>query len=198
MMNYIWLGMMWLSVLAAFWNNKLPEVSLAVTEGIRASMEMLIGISGIIIFWSGLMAIAEKSGLVEKLSRLIYPLLKYLFPNIPKDHPAIGAITMVVSANALGLSNAATPLGLRAMTALSTLNPNADEASDEMCMLVTLNASSLQLIPASTIGFLALYGCDNPTALIFPATFATIISTVAGVSSVLLARRFYRVKKVTL
>ena len=196
MINYIWLGIMWLSVIAGLWNNRLPEVALSITEGIRASMEMVIGIAGIMIFWSGLMAIAESAGLVERLGRAIYPVLKYLFPTIPKDHPSIGAITMVISANALGLNNAATPLGLRAMQALKTLSPDGDEASDEMCMLVTLNASSLQLIPASTIGFLAMYGCDNPTALLLPASLATLVSTTFGILGVWVARRFYAVKKV--
>lgn len=195
MINYIWLGMMWLSVVSGLYNGYLPEVALAVTDGIRLAVDMLISVSGIIIFWSGLMAIAEQSGLVEGLGRLIYPLLRYLFPSIPVDHPAIGAITMVLSANALGLSNAATPLGLRAMEALSTLNDQSDEASDDMCMLVTLCASSIQLIPASTIGFLAVYGSDNPSALLFPATLATMVSTVFGIVAVRVARRMYKNKK---
>lgn len=187
---------MWLSVTFGMMNGRLPEIALAVTEGIRSSVDMMIGISGIIIFWSGMMSIAEHSGMVERLGRIIYPLLRYLFPTIPENHPSIGAITMVLSANALGLSNAATPLGLRAMEALNTLNPNPGEASDDMCMLVTLNASSIQILPTSTIGFLAMYGCDNPASLLIPATCATLVSTTVGIMSVWVARRIARRRRV--
>lgn len=192
MINYIWLGIMWLSFISALLNNKMQELSLAVTEGAKSSIEMLISISGMIIFWGGIVAIAENAGLVDKLGKLMYPVLKYLFPDVPKDHPAMGFIVMVISANALGMNNAATPIGVSAMQALQTINDNPEEASDDMCMLVTINASSIQIIPSSTIGFLAAYGSQQPSKLLFPVFIATVASTAAGIFSVLLFRRWYK------
>lgn len=189
MMNVIWLSMMWLSVFFGLWNQKIPEVTSAFTEGVRASFDTLLGISGMVLFWSGLMAIAEASGLIEKIGHAIYPVLRFLFPTVPRGHPAFGAIALVLSANALGLNNAATPLGIKAMESLATLNEEPHVASDDMCMLVTINASSIQLIPASTIAFLSLYGCDHPSALLLPATLATMMSTMVGILSVWAARR---------
>ena len=191
MINYIWVGMMCLSFMFGIYNNCLPEVSLGVTEGVRGSVDMLIGVFGILVFWTGLLKIAEKSGMVDSIGYAMYRPIHFLFPEVPKGHPAVGAIAMILTANAVGLDAAATPLGMKAMEELDTLNPCKGEATNAMCMLVTINASNIQLMPIATMGLLSLYGAQYPVRVLIPATIATLFSTVFGVVLVSYAKRFY-------
>ena len=185
MVNYIWFGMMLLSFLSGILNQCLPDVVVAVTDGLRASVDMMIGVFGLIVFWSGIMKIAEHSGLVQVLGQLMRKPVQLLFPEIPEHHPALGEIVMTTIAFAFGLNNAAIPLGIRAMKQLDTLNDKKGEATHAMCMLVTINASSIQLIPVSTIGMLAMCHADDPIALIVPTTIASLCSMVGGIMFVL-------------
>lgn len=176
-------------------NGQIHEVANAVTQGSREGFELLIAISGVTIFWAGMMQIVRDSGMANIMEDALTPILRLLFPEVPKHHPAMSAMALFFSASALGLSNATLPLGIAAMQALATLQApdQRDRASDAMCMLITISASNIQLIPASAMGFLAMYGCHHPTLLMLPAMAATACSTLAGILSVWIAQRLRRV-----
>lgn len=180
MINLIWLLLIVGSVVVGLLSNSLNAVANSVATGASDAFKISLGLTGIMCLWLGMMKIAEKSGLVEKFSSFISPLLQYVFPQIPKGHPAIGSISMNFVANMLGLSNAATPLGIKAMKDLQSLNEGKNVASDSMCMFLALNTSSLQLIPAGAIALLAAGGSSHPTAVTLPALLATAVSTIAG------------------
>jgi spore maturation protein SpmA len=185
MLNYIWLGLVVLAVLMGGFTGQLLEVSGAAFEACKtAVMVIALPLAGIMALWLGLMKLAEKSGLVAILALALRPVLKWLFPEVPAAHPAMGAIVMNTAANMLGLSNAATPLGLRAMQALETLNPRPGTATNAMCTFLAINTSSVQLIPATTIAILAAAGSLAPTQIIGTAFFATCCSTIAGIAAV--------------
>ncbi|HLB00449.1 MAG TPA: nucleoside recognition domain-containing protein [Bacteroidota bacterium] len=155
----------------------------------KIAVELAIGLIGIMALWLGLMKIAEQAGLVAMLSRLLKPVTTRLFPDIPPDHPAVGAMLMNISANMLGLANAATPLGLKAMEELDKLNRKTGVATDAMCTFLVINTSSVQLIPATVIAIRAAAGSANPTEIVGPVIFATTIGTVVGVAVVKLLAR---------
>lgn len=185
MLNYIWLGLVVLAVLMGGFTGQLLEVSSAAFEACKtAVMVIALPLAGIMALWLGLMKLAEKSGLVAILALALRPVLKWLFPEVPAAHPAMGAIVMNTAANMLGLSNAATPLGLRAMQALESLNPRPGTATNAMCTFLAINTSSVQLIPATTIAILAAAGSLAPTQIIGTAFFATCCSTIAGIAAV--------------
>ena len=168
------------SVVVGLFSNNLNAVASSVATGASDAFKISLGLTGIMCLWLGMMKIAEKSGLVEKISSFISPLLQFVFPQIPKGHPALGSISLNFVANMLGLSNAATPLGIKAMEDLQSLNERKTTASDSMCMFLALNTSSLQLIPAGAIALLAAGGSGNPTSITLPALLATAASTLAG------------------
>lgn len=185
MLNYIWLGLVVISVILGGFSGNLQDVTNAAFEACKtAVMTIALPLAGVMALWLGLMKIAEKSGLVNLLARALRPVLKWLFPEVPANHPAMGSMVMNLAANMLGLSNAATPLGLRAMQNLEKLNTRPGTASNAMCTFLAINTSSIQLIPATTVAILAAAGSKNPTAIIGTAFFATCCSTIAGVLSV--------------
>jgi len=147
----------------------------------KTAFEIAIGLTGLLAFWLGIMKIGEKAGAVQMLAKLVSPLLKRLFPSVPADHPAMGSMLMNISANMLGLDNAATPLGLKAMKELQDINPKKDTASDAQILFLVLNASGLTLIPVSIMTYRAKLGAANPTDIFLPLLFATFFSTVAGI-----------------
>jgi spore maturation protein SpmA len=185
MLNYIWLGLVLLAVLLGGFEGKLQEVTGAAFEACKtAVMTIALPLAGVMALWLGLMKIAEKSGLVNLLARALRPLLRWLFPDVPANHPAMGSMVMNMAANMLGLSNAATPLGLRAMQDLEKLNPRPGTATNAMCTFLAINTSSIQLIPVTTVAILAAAGSKNPTVIIGTAFFATCCSTIAGILAV--------------
>lgn len=185
MLNYIWLGLVVLAVLMGGFSGQLQEVTNAAFDACKtAVMNLALPLAGVMALWLGLMKLAEKSGLVEILARALRPVLKWLFPEVPPTHPAMGAIVMNTAANMLGLNNAATPLGLRAMQDLEKLNPHPGTATNAMCTFLAINTSSVQLIPATTVAILAAAGAKNPTQIIGTAFFATCCSTAAGIIAV--------------
>ena len=184
MLSKIWLGMMLLAVMFGVINHKLVEVVNAVSSYSQTAFTIALGLTGIMTFWLGLMKIAEKSGLMTIISNGLYPVLKRLFPELAKDDPALGAIVMNISANMLGLANAATPLGIKAMEALQEKNKNKEVASDAMCMFLAINTSSVQLIPVTAIAFLAAGGAHEPTMVILSSLIATTFSTIAALIAV--------------
>lgn len=185
MLNYLWLALVTLAVLIGAATGRLPEVTAgAFAMAETAVMKIALPLVGVMALWLGLMRLAERSGLVQQLARLLRPLMRWLFPDVPADHPAQGSMLMNMAANMLGLSNAATPLGLRAMRDLETLNRTPGTATDAMVMFLAINTSSIQLIPATAIALLAAQGSKDPTAIVGTALIATTFSTIAGVSAV--------------
>lgn len=166
----------------------LPEVKFvkmrAITEAAfnmaEFAVDLVIGLIGLMALWLGLMKIAEKSGLIQVLNRAVQPVLKFLFPDIPRDHPAYGAISLNLAANVLGLGNAATPLGIKAMEELQKLNENREKATDAMCMFLAINTSSVQLLPPVTL--LALMGTEVNQIMI-AIILATSVSTIVGIAA---------------
>lgn len=189
-MNVLWLGLVLVSLILGLWQNRLDIVIQSVNTSAKFAFELSLSLAGISCFWLGLMKIAEDCGLVHKLSRTLRPLMGWLFPEIPSDHPAISAILMNISANLFGLNNAATPFGLRAMQQLQAINPDKTRASHAMCMFLGINTSSLQLIPTTAISFLASAGAKHPTDIIFPALLATSCSTIAAILVAKLAAKW--------
>jgi len=195
MLNYIWLGLVLLAVIIGGYNGAMEQVA---NEGFlsakKAVMDLALPLSAIITLWLGIMRLVEKSGLIFILARALRPVMRWLFPEVPGDHPAMGSMLMNLAANMLGLNNAATPLGLRAMEHLEKLNPHPGTATNAMCMFLTINTSSIQLIPATTIGILAVNGSTNSTAIVGTAFMATLCSTVVGISAAKFFERFSKKK----
>ncbi|MGB6065028.1 MAG: nucleoside recognition domain-containing protein [Desulfomonilaceae bacterium] len=181
MLNIIWLVLLVGSTVIAMLTGHVKETVVAATESAGAAFRLALGFTGIMALWLGIMRIAEDSGLISAFTWLIAPIMRFLFPGVPDGHPAMGSMAMNIVANMFGLSNAATPLGIRAMKDLDALNPRKGTATDEMCMFLAINTSSVQLVPAAAIALLAAGGSSDPTVIVFPALIATCASTFAGI-----------------
>ena len=184
MLNYIWLALILLAVTIGGWNDKLREVSDGAFDGAKTAVTIALGLIGVMAMWLGVMRLAEKSGLVQKIARGLRPVMRRLFPDVPAEHPAMGSMLMNMAANMLGLGNAATPLGLRAMRDLETLNPRPGVATNAMCTFLAVNTSSVQLIPTTAIAILVAAGSKNPTAIVGTALLATLCAATVAVTSV--------------
>ena len=197
MLNYIWLGLVVLAVIIGGYHNitGAPTGTLKeVTDGAfmmaeTAVMKIALPLVGIMALWLGVMRLAEKAGLIQVLARAIRPVMTRLFPDVPGEHPAMGSMLMNMAANILGLANAATPLGLRAMKDLETLNPRPGTATNAMCTFLAINTSSIQLIPVTAIAVLAVSGSMQPYAIIGTSIIATTFSTIAGITAVKLLEK---------
>lgn len=172
MLNLIWAFMIIIAFIFAVFSGNIENLSASVMKGANSSVELLISITGILCFWSGMMEIAEKSGITNLLSKLFSPLLSKLFKNVDKNSPAMGYISFNISANLMGLGNAATPLGLNAMKELKKINHNKSVASDDMLLFVVLNTASLQLVPTTLCAYRQSYGSKAPFEII-PAVWLT-------------------------
>lgn len=185
MLNTIWLGLVALAVLIGAATGRLAEVTAGAFQmADTAVMKIALPLVGIMALWLGVMRLAERSGLVQQLARALRAPMRWLFPDVPENHPAMGSMLMNMAANMLGLANAATPLGLRAMRDLETLNKVPGTATNAMCTFLAINTSSIQLIPATAIAILAANKAQDPTAIVGTALIATSFSTIAGVSAV--------------
>ena len=190
MLNNIWLGLILTSFICAVYTGNVPQLVQSITDSAYLGFKLAIDIGGLLVFWLGIMRIAEESRLVEKLGHFMRPYLRAIFNDIPDNHPAMGSIVLTMSANMLGLGNAATPIGIKAMEELQELNQKKDTATNSMCMFVAINASSIQIIPATTIALLSKYGSSAPTKIIVPILIATLCSTsVAIILSYIAAKR---------
>lgn len=176
--------MICLSVVVGFIQGNLDGVVRAVTESAKSAFEIALSLAGIMTLWLGIMNIATESGLINGLARLLKPIMRRLFPDVPTDHPAMGAMILNIAANMLGLGNAATPLGLKAMNELQRLNTHMHTASNAMCTFLAINTSSVQLIPATAIAFLAANGSLNPSSIVITSLIATCCSTAVGLIAV--------------
>lgn len=189
MLNYIWFGMMAIAVAAGIYNGKIDAVTDAAIDMAKVSVEIAIGLIGIMALWLGIMKIAEKSGLIRIIAKLLRPITVKLFPDVPPDHPAIGSIVLNMSANILGLGNAATPLGLKAMEELQELNEHKETASNAMVMFLAINTSSVQLIlPATVVALMGAAASD----IFLTTILATLCSTIAAIAAVKLLERMKR------
>lgn len=195
-LNYIWIGFLVVAFLMAVGTSLLTGETAIWSDIMNASFsqaafafEISLGLTGVLSLWMGIMKIGEKGGVTAAMARLVSPFFSRLFPGIPKDHPAMGAIFMNLSANMLGLDNAATPMGLRAMQEMQTLNRQKDTATDAMIMFLVLNSSGLCLIPVSIMMYRAQGGAANPTDIFIPILLATAIATLVGLIALCLKQR---------
>ena len=179
-MNYFWGFIVVISVIFAFFNGTVTETANAVTEGAGKAVEITVMLMGVMCLWSGIMKIASESGFVKIISRLLKPLTKFIFPKIPQSSPAMEAIVMNMTANILGMSNAATPLGLRAVSELSKYN-GGNIASDAMCMLIVVNTASIQLIPATILTIRKNMGSQSVYGIIPTVWLASASALIVGV-----------------
>lgn len=182
MLNYIWLFLLAAGIIAAAINGRVDAITNAALTSARDAVEICFNLIGIMALWLGIMRIGEKSGLIGLLARGLKPVTVRLFPSLPPDHPAIGAIIMNLAANILGLGNAATPFGMKAMQELKELNGDSQEASTAMCTFLALNTSCITLIPATIIGIRLANNSANPVEIVGPCIFATGLSMIVGVS----------------
>ncbi|MBU5312943.1 spore maturation protein [Tissierella carlieri] len=197
MINFIWAGLLIIGFVVGAATGNLEAVTNAAIDNAKTGVDLALGLIGIMTLWLGLMKIAEDSGLVEKLAKLLRPLMIRLFPDVPAEHPAMGAMIMNIAANMLGLGNAATPLGLKAMQELQKLSDDKETATDAMVTFLAINTSSVTLVPASTIAILAAAGATNPTEIIGPTLVATTVSTVVAIIAARLFQKLpkYQMKK---
>ncbi len=186
-MNYIFYFLIVISIVFGAINGRLQEVVNSILSGAELSVKVAFSLIGIMSFWLGIMKIAEKSGLVEFIAKVIKPVTKHLFKEIPEESTAIGDIAMNFSANALGLANAATPMGIKAMEELQKLNKNKKSASNAMCMLLAMNTAGFQLVPATVIAVLIGIGYKNPTEIIAPTL---LVTSITFLSAIILAKVF--------
>jgi spore maturation protein SpmA len=188
-LNYIWLALVLCAVAIGGWNNRFKEVTDGALDGAKTAVTIALGLIGIMALWLGLMRLAERAGLIQRIARGLRPILTKLFPDVPPNHPAMGSMVMNMAANMLGLGNAATPLGLRAMRDLETLNPRPGVATNAMCTFLAINTSSVQLIPTTAIAILAASGSTRPTAIVGTALMATLCAATVAVVSVKLLEK---------
>ncbi|BCG49042.1 Spore maturation protein A [Citrifermentans bremense] len=179
-MNAVWLILFSVSIVFAICTGNLEAFTKSIFEGAKSAVEVSLFLLGIVSVWMGITRILEDSGLIYRIAHLFKPVISRLFRNIPGDHPSISAITLNVLANLFGLGNAATPLGIKAMQELDTLNEHKGEITFEMMIFIVLNTASIQLIPFSVIGILASYNAANPAGVVLPVLIATVISAVTA------------------
>jgi spore maturation protein A len=192
MLNYIWFALMAIALVVAIFTGTAPAVTKGAIDSAKTAVDISLGLVGIMTLWLGIMRVAEKAGLIAMLGRVLRPFSRLLFPDVPPEHPAIGAMIMNVAANMLGLANAATPFGIKAMEELQTLNDGDKEtATNAMVTFMALNTAGIQFIPATIIAVLAASGAKNPTAIIVTTIVATLSGATAAVLTARLLQRFF-------
>lgn len=191
MLNVIWPIFIIISFIYAILNGRVAEVNNSIFESTKLAVELSISLLGTICLWNGIMQIASKTNIVKHLSKLLNPIMKKLFPDINKEEKVHEEITMNMIANIMGLGNAATPLGLKAMKSMQKKNKDKNRLSNSMAMFIVINTASIQLIPTTVIAIRSSLGSSNPTAMIIPVWIATICAAIAAiVSAKVLMKRF--------
>jgi len=181
LVNHIWLWMILSGVVAAAAQGRVDLVTRAALAGAKEAVAVCIGLISVLVFWMWMMQIAQDAGLLEKLARMLRPVVRFLFPSVPPNHPAMGYILSNISANLFGLGNAATPMGIKAMEELKKMNPDSKTASPAMCTLLALNTSGFTLIPTTIIGLRMKYGSADPAEIIGTTLLATLCSTLVAI-----------------
>ena len=192
-MNYIWIGIILISFIVSAFTGKIDAVTEAIFEGAKNAVNVAIYLIGVMAFWLGIMKIAEKAGIIDFLSKLIKPLIKMIFPELKNNEKANGLITMNIAANAIGLTNAATPIGLKAMEEMQKDNPKKEIATNSMCTFLAMNTAGFQIIPATVIAILASVGSKNPTEIILPTLIVTTITFIIAICISKALQNFFRV-----
>lgn len=181
MLNYIWIFMILSGILLGALNGKMPLVTSGLVDSSKEAINLCIVMVGVVGMWSGLMQVAKAAGLIDRLTKTMNPVISFLYPRLPKGHPARDYIATNMIANILGLGWAATPSAVKAMEELAKRNDHRKTASNEMCMLMIINVSSIQLIPVNMIAYRSQYGAVVPSDIIMPAIIATTLSTIVGI-----------------
>ena len=191
MINYIWFLLIFLGSIIGIFNGSGEEISKSIINSCGSTVSFIIELVGIMCFWCGVMKIAEKSGFTDKLAKILKPVLKIIFKDAAKDEKALGAIVMNITANMMGLSNAATPFGIRAMEEMDRLNRDKGTASDDMCLFLVLNAACIQLIPSTIISIRAACSSANPGIIIIPAIISTTTAAIVGIICCKILQRYF-------
>jgi spore maturation protein A len=192
MLNYIWFGLMAVALIVAMFTGTAEQVTKGALDSAKTAVEISIGLVGVMALWLGIMKIAERAGLIQLLAKAIAPVTRLLFPRVPSDHPAMGAMIMNIAATMLGLNNAATPLGIKAMEELQELNDDKETATDAMVMFMAMNTAGIQFIPATTIAILAAAGSTQPTAIIGSTLLATTIGMIGAIIAAKVLQPLFR------
>lgn len=194
MINLIWLLLLVTGIIHAALQGKIDLVTQSAISGAEGAVTLSLKLVGVMCLWLGIMKIAELAGMIRLISRLLSPIICFLFPSVPRNHPAMGAIIMTLSANLLGLGNAVTPLGIKAMQALQQLNGKKDTASDAMCTLLGLCTAGFTLIPATMIAIRSAAGSENPTEIVGTTLLVSFMATVSVVIVDRICRIIYCVR----
>lgn len=191
MINIIWFFLLGFGIIFGLVTGKGEVLSKSVISSTEASVKLVIGLAGMMSLWSGIMKIAQKSGITDKIAVVLRPILRLLFKDAPKNKDAMGSVLLNLTSNMLGLSNAATPFGIKAMEELQKLNPNKDTATNDMALFLVLNATCIQLVPTSIISMRAACGSTNPGIVIMPAMITTGIAAIMGIIYCKILERFF-------
>lgn len=188
-MNVIWVFLLSISIVFAACTGRLDALTRALFDGAKAAVEISLFLLGIVSLWLGITKILEDAGIITRIARFFTPVIRRFFTSVPEDHPAITSITLNLLANFFGLGNAATPLGIKAMQDLQSLNTDKDTVSFEMMLFIVLNTASIQLVPFTVVGILSAYGSANPAAVVLPTICTTVLMATCGVAVLQLFRR---------
>ena len=191
MIKYIWFVMIFLGLIVGIFTGNGEGISNAIIGSIDSTVSFIIGLVGLMCFWCGVMKVAEKSGFTEKLAKLMKPILKLIFKESAKDEKALGAIVMNITANMMGLGNAATPFGIKAMEEMDRLNNEKGRASNDMALFLVLNAACIQLVPSTVLSIRAAAGSTNPGVIILPAIISTGTAAIVGVICCKILQRYF-------
>ncbi|MDR5586470.1 MULTISPECIES: nucleoside recognition domain-containing protein [Clostridium] len=191
MINYIWFAMIFFGILVGLISGNGDIISKSIVNASGSTVTFIIELTGIMCFWCGVMKVAEKSGLTEKISRVLKPFLKLIFKDAAKDEKALGAIVMNLTANMMGLSNAATPFGIKAMEEMDRLNGKKERASNDMVLFLVLNAACIQIIPSTIISIRAACNSVNPGVIIIPALISTATAATVGIICAKILQKYF-------
>ncbi|MHC1683807.1 MAG: nucleoside recognition domain-containing protein [Clostridiaceae bacterium] len=191
MINYIWFFIIFIGVIVGLVTGKGELLSTAIINSTSSSVNLIIGLVGMMCLWCGVIKIAERSGLTDIISRLLKPVLRLIFTDISKDDKVLGAVVMNISSNMMGLSNAATPFGIKAMEEMEKQNKNKGTASNDMALFLVLNAVCIQFIPTSIISLRAASGSHNPAIIIIPALITTTVASIFGIIYCKILQRYF-------
>lgn len=191
MINYIWFIMIFFGILVGLFTGNGEMISKSIISSADSTVSMIIGLVGLMCFWCGVMKVAEKSGFTNKLAKVLRPILKLIFKDAAKDEKALGAIVMNITANMMGLGNAATPFGIKAMQEMDRLNKEKGVASNDMSLFLVLNAACIQLVPSTVISIRAAVGSNNAGAIILPAVLASTFAAFTGVFLCKLLQKYF-------
>jgi len=194
MMNYIWTGLVAIAVIAGIVTGSISDVQEALFSFSNTAVEIVFGLIGVMVFFTGLMSVMEAAGLCEKLGKVLGPVMTKLFPEVPANHPAMSSMALYFAANILGIGNAATPFGLKAMADLQTLNKTKHIATDAQCMLLAIATTSITLLPVTALALRSAVQVKGATEIIGPVILATTISTVTGITATILLGKLKRYK----